>query len=220
MSTKIYEAYKTDSMDNFDKFLKSYRKYLFKSVGEHLFKIKDCISNTEGLKKLIQDKEIIKQEHIEKYSIEFLQYAYLFWNMIDQSSKQRKELCNMDCSFNFWLDKGIVYFIPYLPCWQVAKIPNVMKKRYNLQDYSYWNNSDPPEEIPDKEWGKRGKTWDRLALDPFDKWNENRYERVMIDASRFPYIGLSEIENTLYENKENTFVTPSYIAIFAHTRIK
>lgn len=31
-----------------------------------------------------------------------------------------------------------------------------------VEEYSYWNNADPPEGISEKEWSERGKAWNRM----------------------------------------------------------
>lgn len=41
-----------------------------------------------------------------------------------------------------------------------------LTKDPNFEDYEYWNNTDKPDEISDREWNRRGKTW--RELDTFE----------------------------------------------------
>lgn len=45
---------------------------------------------------------------------------------------------------------------------EIAKIFSDMEKRGEIEDFSYWNNSDPPSGISQEEWSGRKGTWEEL----------------------------------------------------------
>lgn len=92
-------------------------------------------------------------------------------------------------------------------------------EKYGIKDYEYWNNTDKPDEISDREWNRRGRDWDKALpglgvpaesgivvsnfiypdnyLNFFTIVEDGRMEKA---AERI--LGVSEKENSLKSPKE------------------
>lgn len=95
------------------------------------------------------------------------------------SKKKKKEFTIQDfaCDFHntvFQLNKNIVYNVdiclfPYKKDVYIMNysdyIYNDIYNNLNFEDYSYWNNTDKPDDISTREWNKRLKIWDLLCPD-------------------------------------------------------
>ena len=107
---------------------------------------------------------------------------------------ERDTLFCVDCSVNAWIEEDSsdgfnAYVIPYGErwIWDDFKLPKGVK------DYSYWDNTDKPENVKQKDWEIRGKTWDKICLN--NNWNDKRLTHVIIDLKENS--GFNEISNLI-----------------------
>lgn len=68
-----------------------------------------------------------------------------------------------------WQLDGRYYLIPF-DNFPIGKTLKFLEKDPQLEDFSYWNNTDQPEDVTDKEWGHREKIWDRLQCSGGPAW--------------------------------------------------
>lgn len=70
---------------------------------------------------------------------------------------------DVEVDFDFTLSvlpfEGRVYGIPFT---ESKRLREFFTASGITEDFSYWNNSEGPEQIPDEEWERRGDTWNRL----------------------------------------------------------
>lgn len=103
---------------------------------------------------------------LEKY----LRLRYAFRSCTFYSLSSYHEPYSIEASINVWYHEGFFYVIPYGLAsghkWSRAK------------SYSYWNNTDPDENVSDDEWEQRGKLWDKIAL---DDWEARRMQLEIIE---------------------------------------
>lgn len=144
----------------------------------------------EGMPKnaLARVKELmaaIKQDVAEKGADEFIAkyntdpkrrphiMQSIRWDKVQEAvkkasaSSQRDPLFCIDCGVSLWINGRYAYVIPNGEEFTRKGI----KYPKWVEEYAYWDNSDPPEHIPYKQWKMRGKAWDRVCL---DRWNDLR----------------------------------------------
>lgn len=72
-----------------------------------------------------------------------------------------KEYHDIDCGFNLWIWDDRVYVMPVGT--NVHKRALSYSKPEWVEDYSYWNNVDEPDDVSYEEWKQRGETWDMIC---------------------------------------------------------
>lgn len=87
------------------------------------------------------------------------------------------------CGIHVWLDQDDAYIILYGHS-RFTHFRSV--ERTLLESYRYWNNTDRPKSVSQKEWDSRRDTWYRVALTG-DCWNRRItnivFEKNDIDAT-------------------------------------
>lgn len=74
----------------------------------------------------------------------------------------------LDASVTFREHEGAYYLIPYSDRLSVTYgCLSFLTGHPDLEDFSYWNNTDPPEHVPEEEWDHRASVWEAL----FDRWS-------------------------------------------------
>ena len=71
----------------------------------------------------------------------------------------RNPLVDFEFQLSLMPYQGHVYGIIYT---EQKEWSDIWMKRPGVVDYSYWNNSDRPDEISDQEWDNRGKVWSAI----------------------------------------------------------
>lgn len=78
----------------------------------------------------------------------------------EQLTRYEKDLWALDTSVTAHVRDGRFYLIPY--CERSSLVGGSLDfvgEMEELEDYSYWNNSDPPDETTEKEWEERADVW-------------------------------------------------------------
>lgn len=102
-------------------------------------------------------------------------YRLAFTEAAESSRRPERAVpLDIDASCNVWSDRGKAYMILYGSIWPNHYVPP------GAEDYAYWNNVDRPDDVTDRAWDARGKTWNRVVLD--HDWNATRMEHTIIDA--------------------------------------
>lgn len=170
MSTKIYEAYrlplsKVDSAIQF--FSKEWIAYAAHRINSIILQSspKDDKIKAEAQQKFElwekNNKGFFTQEDAETWVV-----AVKYLGVSIFTSKRNENGFNLDCFLKLFFDKEWAYIIPVHPLdyRRNVKMPGFKAKRFPsyLKDYSYWNNSDPPDDMTEKEWDSREEKWDKL----------------------------------------------------------
>jgi hypothetical protein len=155
MSTKIYTGFKinTDSFQEAMQIVNAFRPWVEKqaeSVMDAYF---------DNLKAAYIGPEITKTD------LEITIYDK--WEEMRQKILKEKGLKapHIDTDFTLALIplNGFVLGIAYTAhnAWY-----DEWCKQPKVQEYSYWNNTDAPEEVSHEDWEKRGEDWDVLGHNP------------------------------------------------------
>lgn len=175
MSTKIYFAWRIKPI-HFNGFLDKYRKFIFNNAKKVFFDYAASMEIEEINNYILNDK--IKFDFKdENKKIEFYRYKLTIQEAIYSSfSDLRLNNCDIDGSLNVWFYKNYFYVIPYCS-FQISKF----KKPPFAEDYCYFNNTDKPRNISQKNWSKRSKIWNEVCL---NDWNKYRMEYDIICAKK------------------------------------
>jgi hypothetical protein len=121
------------------------------------------------------------------------------------SKSLEKSMFDLDCSFNMWVDGQYCYVIPYAgPRIQWKKsLPKWCK------DYCYYNNSDEPKGVTQREWTARKNTWNRIAL---DNWDATRLTHIALELKLPNCNGLQELLRSIpRRNQSSDWVSRMYM---------
>jgi hypothetical protein len=163
VSTKIYVAYKLKDGSDLWTMLRRLRDRSIEEIKKVLINIyKSLIESVDENSK--DYKENLKDwKKDDPWMAKFL-------TAHDTFRKLKRDVFEKDEFMAIvWIHEldGKFYLIPN---WQgyggyFGKIFNFMKRDKDLEDFSYWDNTDKPSRIRVKEWEARGKIWDRIFDD-------------------------------------------------------
>jgi hypothetical protein len=197
MSTKIYTAWRF-RQNKLNEFLQLARKSVFKKEYKWWTNSMYGISAEEEEEQL---KKIERQKLKDLIRKKIARY-FIVKNRIDNTIRESdkdptKKTLLRESGFHFWLYKGYYYCIPWGQYtdnhFSSVKFPGW------VENYSYWNNTDQPKNITNREWNNRRKMWDKVCLGRVIQWSEFRLEHVIFswrDFMSFFYYTL-EIEEVL-----------------------
>jgi hypothetical protein len=169
MSMKIYNGYKLPymSLNRLQEFVTRLRRD-FCDLAEDIFNelmaeqmtlLVDNIS-LYGLDLIIEE---YKEKNID-ISNKSTPYLTAFWMIMDKSKEYRNSQKLIDKKYDF--DCSIVLIpqgrkILALYYGENKKYLSLWNSYKEVQDYHYQDSTDGPEDIPEHEWNKRAKDWDK-----------------------------------------------------------
>ena len=176
-----------------DTFIPKFREVVFDNIKNKVGTIMACVSE-DYVKNAFNKQQEGESEFKEDYAKfckereTYLKVKATFALLKKLSvSKYRNSIC-LDLSLNIWIHKKKAYVIPVGESFLYINftIPQ------GVEDFSYWNNTDQPENFSQNQWDQRGKLWEKVCL---NDWNSNRLNHVIFDAKEGD--GLLEISKTL-----------------------
>lgn len=156
MSTKIYTGFKFEGN-------LFYAHKMFMQMREELRGIVD----TEYRKLFARHKACVYDRYVAGLEQKPSDVNFNFWKEVSDRQQKSRTTMRADPAFDF--DFEVVLFpitasrllgIYYTT--QTVFSELLMSKNY-IKEYGYWNNSDRPDHIGEREWAQREKDWD-LAL--------------------------------------------------------
>jgi hypothetical protein len=171
MSTKIYYAWRVP-IDKLNDFIDFVRPQVYETAQNIIAKLMPDVT----------------KEHIEKVKLEkpYLPEAMIRFSsaieLCKSISKQSGRAPGVDVDFalNVWLYENHAYIIP-IGEYKDFKVPDF------AEDFSYWNNTDQPDNITDEQWEEKCKTWEQINLgEGLHSHNARRLEHNVINLS-MPY---------------------------------
>lgn len=164
MSTKIYDAYRIkEDIKNFDEvhtFILKIRDNIFNILKEDYNNryIKECVTLYDFA--ILGKLELLGFEGIDDKS--FFGNTYDVFSKEERNIKVKKErnpCYDFFCDFVLFYNDNRFYLKFYCESKRVVEYINSLKE---IEDYSYWNNSDAPDNVSEEEWDEREKTWDKI----------------------------------------------------------
>lgn len=160
MSIKIYQAYRV-SVRDFNPFLKHIRTETLKVAAKHVRELMDALL-PEKVEELVKDRfpnfpDDIRVGVDPEFVKNYLKLEYLEKLFREHHDNQyRSDVFDLQSGFSFFLLGGSFYGWP----WGTFTLSDEIVLSYGkVVDYSYWNNTDRPDEISLREWGRRQKKW-------------------------------------------------------------
>lgn len=160
MSVKLYCAYRLKRSGDLWALLRDTRQRAQKEVQKALaaFYIECAHGVDTSSAEYLSKVEAYSSEQKARLSIasEFVHNAY----RLQQSNPYRNEF-NFDVSLGVHELRKRYYLIPYCDL-RMRKVLDFLKKESRLEDYSYWDNADPPNDLPYTKFKARGRVWDAI----------------------------------------------------------
>jgi hypothetical protein len=148
MSTKIYYARKVP-INRLNEFIDCIRPQVYDYAQKTIEKLIPQVTD-EHIKKAQEGCSWKKVDAIRlESSIDLL-----------KGVAKLKERTPIDIEFglNIWLLDDYAYIIPV---GEMVRRTELTYPDFSV-DYSYWNNTDQPDDITDKEWDERSEVWDKV----------------------------------------------------------
>lgn len=175
MSIKIYDGVRVKLAD-IGKFTKLFDKRCLTHIEKqtrHLMaavkheKLLTLAEKAVGLRGDMPAEKLLKNVKAENY-FRFKQVAKLYV----LSMQKGHNFLNPECWFNAFPYRDHFYIIPGYPtAFKLNKYPAY------VEDFSYWNNTDPPEGISYSDFRKRQKIWGK------DWSTEHSYQQQTVSSS-------------------------------------
>ena len=178
MSIKIYEAYRFP-LARLNEFVTHSRAVMMEGFLKKVDELMPFVwkREREDIK-----AEVAAWKHMQNAEQEDLERAWrlrAWWKLQEELAKaarsSQKSLYDVEAVWNFWIYGEMVYAIPY------GLFKNGAKKLGWVEDFSYWNSTDPPDDVSEDEFRARGEVWKKICL---DDWNGLRLMHVVVDFAQ------------------------------------
>jgi hypothetical protein len=206
MSTKIYYGIRIpiEKISQFTKFFDdTCLIFVEKSTRQLMSAVKeDAVKKEAELLKGIRGNKSV-DNFLKDGGDQYIRFVYVA-KMYMLAMKTHENWFNPESWFNaFPFDKHF-YIIPGYPTGLRAE--DIKYPDY-VEDYSYWDNTDPPDNISNSAFRKRGKVWEKCGA-----YNmSNRLCHTLIEDD--PYsCTLSLIENRILTKESAKHFSASYVA--------
>lgn len=175
MSTKIYRAYRAP-LTALNKVLQELDAAVMKNI---------VTSTKELCSKVSSDDtgELTPWKKYQKVIEEFKRAS---------ASSRRDPFFCVDCTVAVYVHEHYAYLIPFGESFVLKNI-NI---KSDIEDFSYWNNTDGPDHIPYEEWSVRGDVWREVLKLPCLVYNIIHFTHDDIES----YI---KLQNAVWEGFTN-----------------
>ena len=158
MSTKIYEAYKVRAT-LLNELIDEVRPQVFKATMGYVKQLLASVMQDDidkEFNKMFDYGRGITAGCEESAKMKIAWDKFVEPQCVRASNTSLRDPFDIESGLNVWLRRSYAYIIPInLDMWKVKFPPFA-------SDYSYWNNTDQPEHISNKQWGTRSKVWDEI----------------------------------------------------------
>ena len=202
MSTKIYTAYRFPA-NRVNDFMAWFHETCFRWAVQSMRFYMSSVSQ-DGLDKFYRrHKGKSTLAEIKKRIPERQARASIAFQLM-LTRIQGEALVNLDCWFNLWLDGRYAYVIP---CYPNCRSEKVRPPKW-CEDFCYFDNTDLPKGVSQREWQKREAKWEQLCLEDH---NRSRLSHVVIEADKAGGlgVGLLELEKRLLRTKNSVLLIAS-----------
>jgi len=148
MSTKIYEAYRIP-VSRVSDFMEEFNEQNTVVISNTIKELINTYCDCEAMK-LAKERYPKDDDDIRRNSFVVARALTVCVNV---SRKMYKSEYNIDCWVNFFLKGKFAYAIP-----SMSGHGEFEPKEW-MNDFSYWNNSDKPDEVSTRSWNHRENIW-------------------------------------------------------------
>jgi hypothetical protein len=201
MSIKIYRAWRVPA-SRLNEYFDWARERMKKVVLDHL---EQKVLPTADIKEALEKGP---PEHLKEVPgwVENWEKGQRFKAVQDKlleasKSNLRDPYFDVDCGLNVWLQDDYAYKIPVSEHWIAASLDSGPEVFEWVEDYSYWNNTDGPEEISEADWDAREEKWYSICIDV--DHNQHRMFHTVYDLDG--PMGVWELEMDVHLRKAYRF---------------
>lgn len=174
MSTKIYRAVRCP-VGNINNVLLELRNMAMIHAAVEVKRFARGI-DAKAVENVAKDMGASRGKDVTKRVLREARYRLAFTEAVESSKRlERAVPLDIDASCNVWIDRNKAYMILYGSVWPNHYVPP------GAEDYCYWNNTDPPDDVTNRAWEVRSKTWDRVVLN--HDWDATRMVHTIINAA-------------------------------------
>lgn len=162
MSTKIYDGFvispSITGLEGLNKELIKFRKELIPIINDGYWDYLAVMAHN-----FIDNKAFgIIDETDEKIAFWYAEHRLCKAIKVIEERQIRDPFVDYDCSLVLFPHKNRIYGIIYT---EQKKIRELWSNKKFVKGYGYWNNTDPEDNVTDKEWKERGEIWDKILSD-------------------------------------------------------
>lgn len=201
MSTKIYEGIRFP-VGRLDGFMEAVGPQHLRRVVQRVRTIQKSLKS-EAVEHHAKKNypELIKDPKFKKRALRESEFEILS----EQCMKASQSMVRDEYSMIFWLDCGwtlwprglYFYAYPYGESWTRERIQFPKW----VEEYGYWNNTDKPGNLSDRQWDARRRNWDR-ALGAHGR-DHVRYSVVDFTTRSNAIVSMGMIERAIYPYPED-----------------
>lgn len=184
MSTKVYQAWsvRTDILlDRMIDITKKARHRAYKEISKQLL-MKNCNS--------LEEKNPFRM-------------AMFLWSEYKaQSIKGGRNAFDFTLHLNIRFLDEYAYIIPYGDM-LLKNVWGFLDHERGFDDFCYWNNTDPLEDVDEDEWEMRGKVWGQFDD---EGWENNSLRLVVIEPDFGSLFGLEKYYEPEYKRLKKRLV--------------
>ena len=178
MSTKIYTGVKfnVSSLPELQELLSDYRRKVAVAVEEELcnFLIRSAVMD--------HDRNSFSPTPDTGSS-----FSRSWRDFVDRTDKikntgRRDPAVDFFVEVSFFHFEGLFYGILHA---EQATAMKLLRSDPRAEDFSYWNNTDPPDTLTEDAWNERGRVWDGIFLESSTP-SEAGFSRTIHSGSLFP----------------------------------
>lgn len=167
MSTKIYTGFRLnartmrDAVDGLGKVSARCEALIVERQARHVAQVATQLIDERALAGLPGYPEVATTE--TSFSP-----ARMAWDLLDdrqaevRKTRRRDPDVDYEVIFRVWLCRQTNAFVGYVASEEASAILEVLYKSRVGHEYGYWNNTDAPEHLNERQWKKRAKVWNAL----------------------------------------------------------
>lgn len=159
MSIKLYYAYRFPA-NKLNEFLDIVTEFSIKKTAAQVWHIIHTIKQ-ERVDELVQQTGNPKM--FEGLTPDEIRVEVVYYSLLTRLFKEnaddwcRANIFNLQSGWSLFFHKGRFYAWPWGNL--TEQFDEVLADYPWVENYSYWDNTDHPEDVSDREWERRGKTW-------------------------------------------------------------
>ena len=188
MSTKLYEAFKLPKMTitvffkKVELLKKEMNKLVQKEYEEAL--IKECLEIYDHMTVFPESNVFYK--NIKNSHANIMRIVNDKMDYQNGCYRKKSFLQLFYANIQFYEYKGIMYAIPRAR--KTNEINKLIKRITKAKSYGYWNNTDRPSGLSQREWKEREKEWDNVfGNKSWDTSNAKNNLKLEVSADVFKY---------------------------------
>lgn len=191
MSTKIYYARRVP-LSRLNELIDKMRPQVIDMIAEKVGKLMGYVEVSEP----IPDGVLVGRQDSWR---RFKQFELVLKLCEEAGRRPERDIWDIDCGINIWINGHYAYIIPIFPEYDML---DKLKWPKWSEDYSYWNNTDTPDGVSQKEFDARGKMWGKINCGSGTAdHNSRRLYHAFVDTKDGLFMGTWDVGKKLFPDR-------------------